>query len=159
MEGALWRGKKLLFHCDNQSVVDIWAKGSSRNPLFMHLVQSIFLCAATHQFSILVTHICGMDNSISDALSHVQMFRFHQFAPQTDSELTAVPPKPRPSGWLPSLSSVSCHCTLHTSCLPSRNSQVYYLLLLQTMGSIPRIRGTATLLCLLALRSSKFPYH
>ncbi|KAL9976443.1 hypothetical protein ACROYT_G013744 [Oculina patagonica] len=31
--GPLWRGKKLLFHCDNQSVVDIWAKGSSHAPL------------------------------------------------------------------------------------------------------------------------------
>ena len=24
-----WSGKKLLFHCDNQAVVDIWASGSS----------------------------------------------------------------------------------------------------------------------------------
>lgn len=60
------------------------------------------------------------------------------------------PPQRRPSGWSPSLSSVPGHCTLHTSCLPSRNLQVHYLLLLQTMGSFPRIRATATLFRLLA---------
>ena len=30
--GPLWKGKKLLFHCDNQSVVDIWAEGLFHNP-------------------------------------------------------------------------------------------------------------------------------
>ena len=31
--GHQWSGKKLLFHCDNQAVVDIWASGTSRTPL------------------------------------------------------------------------------------------------------------------------------
>ena len=90
--GPLWRGKKLLFHCDNQSVVDIWAKGSSRDPLLMHLVRSIFFCAASHQFSVLVSHIRGTDNSIADALSRLQMLRFRQLAPQADLEPTPLPP-------------------------------------------------------------------
>ena len=89
--GQQWRGKKLLFHCDNQSVVDIWAKGSSCDPLFMHLVWSIFFCAAPDQFSVLVSHIRGTDNSIADALSHFQMSRFRYLAPQVDLEPTAVP--------------------------------------------------------------------
>ena len=56
--------------------MDIWAKGSSRDPLLVHLVHSIFFCAASHQFSdILVPHIRGRDNSIADALSHFQMLR------------------------------------------------------------------------------------
>ena len=90
--GPLWRGKKLLFHCDNQSVVDIWAEGSSRDPLLMHLVRSIFFCAASHQFSVLVSHIRGTDNSIADALSHFQMLRFRQLTPQADLEPTPLPP-------------------------------------------------------------------
>ena len=90
--GPLWRGKKLLFHCDNQSVVDIWAKGSSRDPLLMHLVRSIFFCAASHQFSVLVSHIRGTDNSIADALSRFQMLRSRQLAPLADLEPTTLPP-------------------------------------------------------------------
>ena len=90
--GPLWRGKKLLFHCDNQSVVDIWAKGSSRDPLLMHLVRSIFFCAASHQFSVLVSHIRGTDNSIADALSHFQMLRSRQLAPLAELEPTTLPP-------------------------------------------------------------------
>ena len=38
--GDQWSGVKLLFHCDNQAVVDIWASGSSRDPLTMHLADS-----------------------------------------------------------------------------------------------------------------------
>ena len=54
--GHQWTGKKLLFHCDNQVVVDIWASGSSRDPLTMHLVDSIFFTAATNHFIVLVTN-------------------------------------------------------------------------------------------------------
>ena len=58
--GHQWTGKKLLFHCDNQAVVDIWASGSSREPLIMHLVCSIFFTAATNHFTVLVAHTVGM---------------------------------------------------------------------------------------------------
>ena len=58
--GHQWTGKKLLFHCDNQVVVDIWASGSSRDPLTMHLVDSIFFTAATNHFTVLVTHAVSM---------------------------------------------------------------------------------------------------
>ena len=76
--GPLWRGRKLLFHCNNQSVMVIWAKSSSCCPLLRHLVHSIFFCAASHQFSVLVSVIRGTDNQIADALSRFQMFRFRQ---------------------------------------------------------------------------------
>lgn len=98
MRGPLWKGKKLLFHCENQSVVDIWAKGSSRDPLLMHLVRSIFFCAASHTFSVLVSHIRGTDNSIADALFCFQMFRFRQLPPQADLEPTTPPPS-APTLW------------------------------------------------------------
>ena len=64
-----WSGKKLLFHCDNQAVVDIWASGTSRDPLLMHLVRSIFFTAATNHFTVLVSHIAGTNKSIADSVS------------------------------------------------------------------------------------------
>ena len=89
--GHQWTGKKLLFHCDNQAVVDIWASGSSRDPLIMHLVRSIFFTAATNHFTVLVTHIVGTSNVIADSLSRLQMSRFRLLAPAADLEPTPVP--------------------------------------------------------------------
>lgn len=93
--GHSWSGKKILFHCDNQAVVDIWASGTSRDPDIMHLVRSIFFSGATHHFTILVAHITGTDNSIADSLSRLQMVRFHQLAPAADPTPTPIPPSAR----------------------------------------------------------------
>ena len=86
-----WSGKKLLFHCDNQAVVDIWASGTSRDPLIMHLVRSIFFSAATNHYTVLVTQIVGTNNSITDSLSRLQIFPFRRLAPTEDLEPTTVP--------------------------------------------------------------------
>ena len=89
--GQQWSGKKLLFHCDNQTVVDIWASGTSRDPLIMHLVHSIFFSAATHHYTVLVTHIAGTNNSVADSLSRLQITLFRHLAPTADVEPTPVP--------------------------------------------------------------------
>ena len=93
--GHSWSGKKILFHCNNQAVVDIWASGTSRDPDIMHLVRSIFFSGATHHFTILVSHIAGTDNSIADSLSRSQMVRFHQLTPAADLTPTPIPPSAR----------------------------------------------------------------
>lgn len=89
--GQQWSGKKLLFHCDNQAVVDFWASRTSRDPLIMHLVRSIFFSAATHHYTVLVTHIAGTNNSIADSLSCLQITLFRRLALTADVEPTPVP--------------------------------------------------------------------
>ena len=89
--GHKWLGKKPLFHCNNQAVVDIWASGTSQDPLIMHLVRSIFFSAATNHYTVLVTHIVGTNNSIADSLSHLQISRFRRLAPTADFIPTPVP--------------------------------------------------------------------
>ena len=37
--GKHWSGRRVLFHCDNQIVVDLWQHGSSRCPNLMALVR------------------------------------------------------------------------------------------------------------------------
>ena len=88
--GHQWSGKKLLFHCNNQAIVDIWASGTSRDPLIMHLVRSIFFSAATNNYTVLVTHIVGTNNSIADSLSRLQISRFRRLAQTADFEPTPV---------------------------------------------------------------------
>ena len=79
--GHYWRQKKVLFHCDNQSVCDIWRRGSSRPPEVMALVRMLYFCAAKFDINVMIVHIAGSNNKIADAPSHFQATRFHQLAP------------------------------------------------------------------------------
>ena len=45
--GPLWAKQKILFHCDNQAVVEIWHKGTTRDSETMALVRLLyFLCSS-----------------------------------------------------------------------------------------------------------------
>ena len=55
----LWKRKEVLFHCDNQSVCDIWQKGSTRQPETMALVRMLYFCAAHFDIHVMTTHIAG----------------------------------------------------------------------------------------------------
>lgn len=82
--GHQWSGKELLFHCDNQALVDIWVLGTFLDPFIMHLVHSIFFSAATNYFTVLVIHIVGTNDSIADSLSRLQISWFSQLAPAAE---------------------------------------------------------------------------
>ena len=86
-----WRRKRLLVHCDNQTVVDICRTGTLKNTDLMRLICTLFFMAARHNFTLLINHIPGVDNSVADALSRLQFHRFCQLAPEADSEPTPTP--------------------------------------------------------------------
>ena len=46
--GHNWARKKILFHCDNSTVVSIWSKGSTRCGELMTLVRTLYFCAACY---------------------------------------------------------------------------------------------------------------
>ena len=85
--GPRWSQRKLLVHCDNTAVVAIMSSGTCRDQHAMALVRDIF-SAAQHQFTIFVRHIIGVDNSIADALSRLQMEKFRELAQHADKEAT-----------------------------------------------------------------------
>ena len=53
--GKHWRGKCLLFHCDNQALVQIWESGLSRSSSLMCLVSALFIAACN--FHVLIAHM------------------------------------------------------------------------------------------------------
>ena len=55
--GSLWQHQKILFHCDNQTVVNIWEKGSTKSPDIMALVRLLYFCAARYHIYIFVCNI------------------------------------------------------------------------------------------------------
>ena len=83
--------KRLLFHCDNLAVTNIWNSGSSKCPEIMSLIRKLFFIAAKYNFTINVTHIAGTDNSIADALSRFQMSKFRRLAPTASLQETQLP--------------------------------------------------------------------
>ena len=87
MWGEQWAGKRVLFHCDNQAVTNIWDSGLSRSAGLMKLVCSLFLGCKTN-FHVLIKHIAGSDNSIADSM---QMERFQELAPQAAPTATPIP--------------------------------------------------------------------
>ena len=89
--GAHWAWKRLLIHCDNQAVVHVWPAGTTKHRSFTRLVQALFYVAASHNFTVLLQHISGVDNGIADALSHLQFHRFRCLAPDADPEPTSIP--------------------------------------------------------------------
>ena len=86
--GEKWSSKRILFHCDNQAIVQVWQSGLSRST---DLVRALFFVAARHNFHVLICHIPGIDNSIADALSRMQLKRFRSLAPTADDNPTPTP--------------------------------------------------------------------
>ena len=92
--GHLWARKKVLFHCDNQAVVDIWRTGTTKSPDVMALIRMLYFCAATHNIHVIITHVAGVNNAIADALSRFQVNRFRQLAPHAEMLPDTIPAWP-----------------------------------------------------------------
>ena len=82
---------KVLFHCDNQAVVTIVNKQSTRDKASMHLVRLLVEICLCHNIIFKAQHIPGLNNEIADSLSRFQFNRFRKLAPQADKEGTPVP--------------------------------------------------------------------
>ena len=85
--GHQWPQKKILVYCDNQTVVGIWKKGTTKCPKLMTLVHMLYFCVAQYNIHVLITHVAGTDNSIADVLSHFQVCHFRQLAPRPATNL------------------------------------------------------------------------
>ena len=66
--GTFWKCQKIIFHCDNRAIVDIWEKGSTRAPQTNALVR-LYFCAAYHNINVCIVHVPGVCNNIADSLS------------------------------------------------------------------------------------------
>ena len=84
--GPLFKGKCLLLHCDNASVVHIMAKASTHSKTMMALVRTFTLLSIQHNIHVYIQHIAGVNNEIADALSCFEMERFCQLCPHVEAE-------------------------------------------------------------------------
>ena len=85
--------KVALFQCDNTGVVAAVKKGSTREPLVMHLLRSQWFFVAYYDISIKIEHIAGVHNGIADQLSRNNMQQFFFSNPQANLLPTPLPPE------------------------------------------------------------------
>ena len=88
--GEPWPHKRILFHCNNASVVVIWQTGSCKCRCLMALVRTLFFIVAKGNFHVSITHIAGIRNCIAEDLSRLSVQGFRQLAPVADLLPTPV---------------------------------------------------------------------
>ncbi|KAK3096561.1 hypothetical protein FSP39_001295 [Pinctada imbricata] len=89
--GQYLENKKVVFHIDNLSVVQIINKKSSKDPCIMRLIRKLVICTLHRNILIRAEHIPGIFNDIADAISRCQWDKFRRLAPQADPRPTPVP--------------------------------------------------------------------
>lgn len=87
-----WARKRILFRVDNEAVVHILNSRTSKDPNIMHLMRSLLLLAAHHNFSFSAIHVPGIHNGIADALSRFNWQAFYILAPAALRQPVQVPP-------------------------------------------------------------------
>ncbi len=92
---VLWghelRGKRIILRCDNESVIGIINKQTSRCPTIMSLVRFFVLQCLKNNIAFRARHVAGKNNVVADSLSRFQMLRFREAAPTADAEATQIP--------------------------------------------------------------------
>ena len=74
--GPLILQKKLEFRCDNHSLVDSINKGSSKEPVVMHLLRCLWFFSAFFEVSVKASHIPGVANTAADMISRNRSIKF-----------------------------------------------------------------------------------
>ena len=83
--------KQLIVHSDNLNIVHIWTNQSSRDPLLMDLARKLFLFTATKNINIILRHVPGTHNVLSDFLSRDQVQKFHHHHPIANQYPSRIP--------------------------------------------------------------------
>lgn len=91
--GPLLANKRILFHIDNQAVVHIINKQTSKSQDVMVLVRRFVLKTMTFNINFRAEYIHTKSNAIADSISRCQWSRFRTLAPQADPMPTPLPPE------------------------------------------------------------------
>lgn len=97
---CLWayelKNKKIILRSDNNALVQIINKKSSKNTQVMHLIRHLVLLSLENNIQVKAVHVAGKQNVICDAISRFQWTRLFQFLPKH----AAKQPAPLPDQFL-----------------------------------------------------------
>ncbi len=89
--GHLLQNKKVIFHCDNLSVVKCINKQSSKCPRIMAVIRFIVLKSLEHNILMRSAHIIGITNVYCDQLSRGRIQEFKANFPYAREDLNPIP--------------------------------------------------------------------
>ncbi|XP_071160936.1 uncharacterized protein [Mytilus edulis] len=89
--GPSFRNKKILLRIDNQALVNIVNKRTSKSKRVMIWIRQLVFLTMNNNIQFRAQHIEGEHNAIADALSRFQEQRFMDLVPNADSSPAATP--------------------------------------------------------------------
>ncbi|KAJ7319880.1 hypothetical protein JRQ81_019391 [Phrynocephalus forsythii] len=87
----IFKDKQITFWCDNQAVVAVINRQSSKSGRVMRLVRRLVSLCLSANVTFRSKFVPGLDNGIPDSLSHFQFDRFRTLAPWANSEPDPFP--------------------------------------------------------------------
>ena len=89
--GRYLSGRRILFECDNFSVVSAVNKHYTREQNAMHLLRCLWFFVAHFDIDIKCRHIPGVNNCTADHLSRNNLSAFFSLHPQAHHQATILP--------------------------------------------------------------------
>ena len=89
--GRHWQNSTVQVLCDNEAVVTIVNKGTTKDTECMHLVRCLAFIKAKFNVYLVASHIKGKLNTLADALSRNCLTTFHALHPQAVGEPKGIP--------------------------------------------------------------------
>ena len=89
--GVQWQDSAAKIFTDNYCIVQVWARGSSKDRHIMSLLRALFFFCAQHNIHLHFAHLPGKQNMYADALSRLQVTKFKRMHPEAEAESTCVP--------------------------------------------------------------------
>ena len=96
--GNSWANKSVCFFTDNEALVPIINKQTSREPHIMALLRPLVLACLRFNINFTAQHIPGRCNTLTDKLSRSQVDEFRRLAPWADVSPVRVPYRVSPVG-------------------------------------------------------------
>ena len=90
--GPSLQNKRIVFNCDNLSVVNMISKQSSKDRHCMAILRQLVLTCLQLNIVIKASHVLGNKNCLADALSRFQFQKFFGLNPTADKNMTPIPP-------------------------------------------------------------------
>lgn len=101
----VWQGhlanKKITVYSDNEALVFILNKCTSKDNLIMQLIRTLILTCLQHNIQFRALHIPGANNTAADALSRFHFQKFRNAAPGAHSHPTPIPDQWSPTNLIP----------------------------------------------------------
>lgn len=92
--GKFWEGQMVLCRCDNEAVVAVLNKRTSKDSDLMHLLRCLTFFEAKFSFKTTAAHIAGSQNALADDLSRDKLSSFLQAGGYLSSSGESIPPQP-----------------------------------------------------------------